>query len=65
MGQAWYFTRGGQQQGPVEWTQLQTLAAANKLAPGDSVWTEGFTDWMTASAVRDLFPAAPAPVPHG
>jgi uncharacterized RDD family membrane protein YckC len=61
MGQAWYYTRGTEQAGPVEWEELQRMAAVSRLAPNDRVWTEGFTDWMTASTVRDLFAPQSAP----
>jgi hypothetical protein len=41
MSDSWYYARGGQQQGPVSWQQLQQFAASGQLAPGDAVWTEG------------------------
>jgi uncharacterized RDD family membrane protein YckC len=55
MEKQWYYTRAGQQMGPVEWAELRALAVGCELAPGDHVWTDGFTEWKPASSVEDLF----------
>jgi len=59
MEQSWYYAINDQQSGPVEWTQLQQLAASRQLSPGDLVWREGMAEWVAAGTVPDLM--APAP----
>jgi hypothetical protein len=51
---SWFYARGGQQQGPIEFDQLQALAAQHQLMPHDLVWTEGMADWQPASRVGGL-----------
>jgi hypothetical protein len=71
MADEWYYTRQGQQQGPVAAAQLKQLAAAGQLLPTDLVWKEGLANWVAASSARGLFPpmsartapAATNPVP--
>jgi uncharacterized RDD family membrane protein YckC len=60
MGQGWYFTRGGQQSGPVEFNALQQMAAAGHLQPTELVWSEGMAQWSPASSVPGLMPAVAA-----
>jgi hypothetical protein len=57
----WYYTRQGQQQGPVGAAQLKQLAASGQLLPTDLVWKEGLANWVPASSARGLFPPAAAP----
>ena len=61
MADSWYYSRGGQSQGPVTWAQLQQFAASGGLAASDLVWTEGMAAWLPASQVPDLFGAPPPP----
>jgi uncharacterized RDD family membrane protein YckC len=65
MSSPWYYTRAGEQMGPVEWSELHALALGSELAPGDHVWTDGFSEWKTASSMPDLFTrdAPPTPAP--
>jgi hypothetical protein len=56
---SWYYAQGGQQLGPFEFEQLQGLAAQNRLAANDLVWTEGLAQWQQAAQINGLF-AAPA-----
>ena len=51
---AWFYARGGQQLGPIEFGQLQALAAQRQLAPEDLVWTEGMADWQPAKRIQAL-----------
>jgi len=65
----WFFTKGGQQQGPVGFDELVRMARSGSLdAEKDMVWTSGMNDWKPAGTVDGLFgpPAtqdAPAPDP--
>jgi len=67
----WYYAKDGQQQGPVSGAELKQLAAKGQLKPDDLVFPEGGTQWVEASTVKGLFPAAasqpvappPAPAP--
>src|SRR5262245_25721438 len=52
----WYYAQGGQQLGPVADVQLQQLAAAGHIRPGDLVWAEGMPSWTPAGSVPNLFP---------
>ena len=63
MADQFYYTRNGQQLGPVSAEQLKQLAASRQLAPTDMLWKEGMKDWVAARAVRGLFPAETAPKP--
>src|SRR6267154_965691 len=62
MDPGYYYSREGQQFGPVPGEQLKQLAAAGKLQPDDLVWKEGMANWVQASRVKGLFStAAPQP----
>src|SRR4051812_13464511 len=67
MADTWYYAQSGQQYGPVSGVQLQQLAAAGRLQPGDLVWQEGTPNWVPAPTVANLMPAplqaGPAPAP--
>ncbi len=67
----WYYTRGGQQQGPVNLETLRDMAAADELKPEDMVWNKTMTDWVPSSEVDGIHsstspntaPDAPTPPP--
>ena len=50
----WYYTSGGKEQGPVEFSNLQLLAASGQLGPQDLVWSSGMSAWTAASQVPGL-----------
>jgi hypothetical protein len=58
MAEQWYYTRDGQQMGPVSTAALRDLATSGSLRPADLVWTEGMSAWAPASATRGLFPSS-------
>lgn len=63
MPNEWHYTLNGQQiSAPATSTQLKQLATSGQLKPSDLVWQEGMPDWVPASAVRGLFPAAGKPL---
>jgi len=55
MAQEWFFSKGGQQQGPVDFDQLKQLAASGQVRPGDLVWCEGMAKWTEAGTIENLF----------
>jgi GYF domain 2 len=60
----WYYTSGGQQQGPVNEDQLKSLVAAGSIRPSDLVWNQSMPQWVPADQIGALAPAsiaAPAP----
>jgi hypothetical protein len=61
----WLIQRGGQQLGPMTWTELAGRARRGELAPMDPVWQEGMPSWVPAHTVAGLFPPAPAAAAPG
>lgn len=59
----WYYHKGGQQQGPIDWAALKQLADNGQILPDDMVWQEGMPQWMKASQQKGLFNPASAPPP--
>jgi hypothetical protein len=59
----WWYANGTQQQGPVSAQELKRLAAEGGLQPDALLWREGMAEWIAASSVRGLLPAAAPPVP--
>jgi TM2 domain-containing membrane protein YozV len=57
----WFYTSGGMQCGPVDYSQLQLLSASGQLTGNDQVWTEGMQGWVLASTVIRV--ASPTPIP--
>lgn len=65
-GNGWFYTRQGQQVGPVAFAELQEKARAGELNPRlDMAWTQGMADWKPAGEIEDLFEKrAPAEAPE-
>lgn len=62
----WYAESQGQRVGPMQKTQLATMAAEGKLTPETLVWHEGLSGWTPAgklSELGDVFKKAPPPLP--
>ena len=51
----WFYTRRGQQQGPVSWSRLQALAGQGWLTAEDLIWHSDLPDWIPAGEVPGLF----------
>ncbi|HZK80642.1 MAG TPA: GYF domain-containing protein [Humisphaera sp.] len=65
----WFFSKDGQQQGPVTAADLKQMAASGQLRPDDLVWKDGMAQWAKASQLKGVFAtpgaapeAAPGPV---
>lgn len=64
MNQEWYYSVGGDRQGPVAAAELKKLAETGTLKPTDLVWKDGMADWAPAKSIKGLFAAGagtPAP----
>ena len=66
----WFFSKSGQQLGPVSSEQLKQLADSGHLQPSDLVWRDGMGQWVEARKIKGLFPVQttqaplfPPPVP--
>src|ERR1700722_16320718 len=57
----WYYSKNGQQLGPIDWPALKQLADSGQLLPDDLVWQEGRARGAKASQQRGCSGAAPAP----
>ena len=61
----WYYSKAGQQQGPVSTQQLQRLLATGQLQPTDPVWKQGMAGWTPANQIQGLIPSsAPSTAPQ-
>lgn len=56
----WFYSKGGQQHGPVNSVGLKELADSGRLHPDDLVWKEGMAQWGRTSHVEGLFVPSPA-----
>jgi len=62
----WHYIVEGQQQGPVQETDLVTMLSNGQLPPQTMVWTQEMTDWAQANQIEGLIPtsSSPPPVPQ-
>ena len=44
----WWYTKNGQQAGPIPFPHLKDLLDRGNLKPNDHIWTEGMKDWAAA-----------------
>src|SRR5688572_21693837 len=56
----WFYALGGQQQGPVDDDQLDSLLAAGTLTAETLVWREGMAGWQPLRVARPGSVSAPA-----
>lgn len=54
----WYYTRNGEQQGPVSLGALRDMAENGSLQPDDMVWNSSMSDWTPASQIDGIFSRA-------
>jgi hypothetical protein len=60
MATDWYYSKNGQQCGPVSSSKLKALAGAGQLLPTDLIWKEGLAAWQPATRLKGLFAAPTA-----
>src|SRR5690349_16068333 len=61
---AWYYSKDGQQIGPISSAVLQQMFTSGHLQPTDYVWHEGMADWQPAETVVELFGDYPSAQPY-
>ena len=54
MSQEWYYSRNGEQAGPITMEQLIELSRNGGLAPSDLVWHPSAADWTPAEQFSQL-----------
>src|SRR5262245_56076198 len=54
MSEAWFYTEGGRQRGPVSIGALQQRRAAGTLLATDLVWRKGMSEWQPAERLPVL-----------
>lgn len=59
----WFYAKGDQKYGPVDFEELKRLAANGKLASSDLIWSPGYEDWIPAWKASGLFSSNPIPPP--
>jgi hypothetical protein len=64
----WYYSKDGQQLGPVPLSKLQALVKTGSIRPTDFVWQQGMPQWTQVAHVNVLFASTsvfsgPAPRP--
>ncbi len=57
MATEWFYSRGGNQVGPVSSAELRACAERGTLLPDDWIWKQGMADWVPARRINGLFPA--------
>jgi hypothetical protein len=55
----WYYSKNGNQLGPVAQGELISKLASGEVSPTDLVWKDGMGDWIPAAQVADLRQIAP------
>jgi hypothetical protein len=60
MSANWYMMSEGQQLGPYTGEQMVQFGQEGRVAPDSLVWTEGMAEWLPASQIEGLLPAAAA-----
>jgi len=59
----WYYSRNGQQIGPVSRAVLDQMIATGQIYAGDLVWTDGMAQWQPVASVFPM--PGPQPIPYG
>ena len=57
----WYYTRDGQQSGPISEVELKGLVASGRLPDSSLAWAEGMADWQPISSIAALAPSSAPP----
>lgn len=60
---SWFYSKDGQQQGPVDDATLKHMLATGELPPEALVWTRDLGRWRPASEVQGLLSAGAQPPP--
>ncbi|MBY0506052.1 MAG: RDD family protein [Bryobacteraceae bacterium] len=56
---SWFYSAGGEQRGPVEQAEFESLISTGVIRPETLVWQAGMPNWQSAADTRpDLLPPA-------
>jgi hypothetical protein len=65
----WYYSKGGQQSGPVSEDQMRQMVASGQVGGPDLIWRDGMANWLPVSQVPEFggggAPAAAAAPAYG
>jgi hypothetical protein len=61
----WFYTRDGQQAGPVSVDELRQMIASGQVAGQELAWKEGMANWAPASTIPELSAGAAASAAGG
>jgi hypothetical protein len=62
---AWFYTREGEKNGPVTFTELKVKASEGTLNPRlDMAWSQGMETWLPLGEIEGLFERRTAPEPQ-
>lgn len=50
----WYYSKNGNQLGPIGTEEIQSKLASGEIASSDLVWKDGLADWLPAGQVPEL-----------
>ncbi|HEX4124662.1 MAG TPA: RDD family protein [Tepidisphaeraceae bacterium] len=51
---SWFVSRKNKKFGPVQWSEVQTMAQRGEILPTDTLWTEGLIQWAPATSFSGL-----------
>ena len=57
----WYYSKNGQQEGPVSADTLRGMIVSGAVAPTDLIWREGMAEWTPAGEVAEFSGGAASP----
>jgi hypothetical protein len=53
----WYYTRGGEELGPVTAAQIKQLIGIGEIVADDYLWLEGMSNWQRVAELPEFAPA--------
>ncbi len=59
MSKQWYFFKGEEQVGPVNWQELFQKASEGEVGPDDLVWVQDLPEWKPAKDIQGLIQSVP------
>jgi GYF domain 2/Domain of unknown function (DUF4190) len=57
----WFYSKDGQQQGPVAFSEIERLLAEGQITEDSLVWQQGSPNWVKLSTVLNAPPVSVAP----
>lgn len=56
MENQWFFSKNGNQIGPISDSEIIKLIDTGTILPTDLIWREGFASWVLAGSEKSIFP---------